>query len=353
MDVLKRFTRGLCSQLFKFSLFFAAVAAAAVVVFGTPLHLKDSLKTSGIYEKAVDSIIDQAKKDQGNQASDVPIDDPEVQAAIKNALPPEFLERTSEQAIDGIFGWLQGKTETPQFAIDLNEAKQRLANSVADTAYNRASTLPVCTTEQLQQLNPSDIDVFSLPCLPPNINLQAERDKLVDQITSGGEFLEDTTISADDLPKENGETAFDRASMVPTVYQWLVRTPWILGGLALLFGAGLVWLHDERRRGIWLVGRATLATGAVLLISALIVNYLTGQINLKDGEPIQTALVDLARNLSDLTNAVLIKFGVVYVVVGSAIMLGIHFTKPKTLDQSPVKENDTTPVDTAEKPTKK
>lgn len=326
-----------------------AFAAAVVTVFGTPVNLKTTLKTSGVYEKAVDGVIDQAKKDQGegSAVSDVPIDDPAIQAAIKAALPADFVEQTSSQAIDGLFGWLQGKTQSPQFSIDLNTAKQKLATGVADVAYARASTLPVCTLQQLQTINPSDVDIFSLPCLPPNVNLQAERDKLANKIASGNEFLEDTTISSEDLPKDNGQTAFDKASVVPTVYQWLVRLPWILGGVAVLAAAVLVFLHDERRRGILLVGRALLVLGLVLIAIAALANFAIGKVQLQGNGTLQATLTDLVQTLSSQFNAVLTKFGAVYVVVGAVTMLALHFTKPKTLESVPVKEDNPEPAKTS------
>lgn len=346
MDILKRFARGLSSQIFKFSIFFAAVGAATVVAFGSQAGLKDTLNSSGAYDRAVDGIIEQATKEQRENGEGVPIDDADVQKVIRDTLSPEFLEQNSSSAIDGIFGWLQGNTERPEFTIDLTETKQKLANGLGEVAFARASNLQPCTVQQLQTLDPNNTDIFSLPCLPPGVDLQTERAKLVDQIANGDEFLKDSTISADELPKENGQDVFDKAENVPTVYQWLVRLPWILGGLAVLAATALLFLHDERRRGIWVIGRTLLITGVILVIFTLVSNYIISTINPVGTDIAQKIVTDVVRSFAREINSVIIKFGVAYAVVGAAIMLGIHFTKPKTLEQTPDKEN--TPVSTTE-----
>lgn len=345
MDMLKRFVRGFCSQAFKLSIYLVAVSAAVITVFGTPTNIKDTLKNSGVYGDVVSSVIDQAKNNQTGDTKAVPIDNPEVQAAIKNALPPDYIEQNAGQAIDGIFSWLQGRTETPQFAIDLNEAKQRLATGVADAAYSRAIGLPPCTASQLQNLDRNNIDIFTIPCLPPGVNLQAERDKLASSIASNDQVLDDATISSEDLPKENGQNVFDRADAVPTLYQWFVRSPWILAGLALVTAAGLLFLHDDRRRGLLVIGRALLVTGIILVVSALLVNYVAGTVKLTgEAGDAQAAVTDLIRTLARQFNDVLIKFGAGYALVGAGILLGLRFTRPKVLEQKPTPNPSDTPV---------
>lgn len=334
MHMLKRFARGFCSQLFKFSIFLAAVSAATVVAFGTQANLKDTLRDSGVYTSAVDGIIEQATKEQKTGNEDVPIGDADVQKVIRDTLSPEFLEQTSSSAIDGIFSWLQGKTDQPEFSIELGAAKQRLANGLGDVALARASKLQPCSLEQLQTLNPNETNIFSLPCLPPGVDLQAERAKLVNQIASSDELLKDTTVSVDDLPQENGQDVFEKAEAVPTAYQWLVRLPWILGGVALLSAAALIFLHDERRRGIWLIGRALLITGVILVIFTLISNYVIAQINPGTGDIAQKIAIDVGQSFAAELNKVIVIFGVVYTLLGAAAMLGIHLTKPKTLGSS-------------------
>ena len=256
MHILKRIFRGLFSQIFKFCVLFLAISAATVAVFGSSVGLKSTIKASGIYDKAVDGIIGQIKKDNAKQIysepkhtkDEISFDDPAMQDAVKKALPTSFLESTANGVIDGLFGWLEGKTNTPVFTIDLTESKKQLAVGIGEVAYQKALALPVCTTTQLRTINLSGLDLNNLPCLPPGINLQTERDKFVETAINSKDFLPDTTITNEDLSKTDGKTVFDQANNVPPVYQWLVKLPYILGVIGILAGLGVVFLHDERRR---------------------------------------------------------------------------------------------------------
>src|SRR5690606_29947247 len=123
MDMLKRLLRGLGSQAFKVAIFLVATSAATVIVFGSPDRIKNSLNDSGVYDRATDSILEQITKDPSVASSEVPADDPEIQKVLKDTLSPEFLEQTSTSAIDGVFDWLRGQTEKPEFKIDLTATK--------------------------------------------------------------------------------------------------------------------------------------------------------------------------------------------------------------------------------------
>jgi hypothetical protein len=186
--------------------------------------------------------------------------------------------------------------------------------------------------------------------LPPGVDLKAEQAKLVQKISSGNDVVKDATITADDLPKENGETVFDQASTAPSVYTWLVRLPWILGGLAVVSGIALLLLHDERRRGLWVVGRAMFVTGLVLTASVLLVSYLAGQVHpaVDNQNDLVTLVPDIIRSLANQVNHVLLLFGAGYAAVGAGTMLGLHLTRPKTPKPAPAAAE--TPLAVSEKP---
>ena len=334
MDMLKRFARGLSSQVFKLSLFFLATSAATVIVFGSPDPIKTAIKDSGVYDKAVDTVLSEAKRQTQAGESEIPLDDPGIQKAVEDALPPEFIEQTAGGAIDGLFAWLQGKTESPQFTIDLNDAKRRLATGIGEAAYAKANTLPPCTAAQLRTLDRNDLDIFNLPCVPPGLDLRAEQAKLVQQISSNNEFLQDTTVTAEDLPQQDGQNAFDQAAIVPQAYVWLVRLPWILGVLALVSATGVILLHDERRRGVWVVGRTAIAVGVVLVISSVLVNYLAGQVRPEGQNELVNLVPGIIRDLAGQFNRILITFGIGYGVAGAATMLAIRLTRPKLASES-------------------
>ncbi len=340
MQILKSIFRILCSQLLKICILFVAVSTAIVVVLGTSSRLKSDIKASGIYDKAVNGIIDQVKKDQNknqnpdSKKADISLDDPGMRDAIKKALPASFLENSANGVIDGVFGWLKGTTPQPIFTIDLTETKKQLAVGVGEVAYQKALALPICTRSQLRTLNLNNVDVNNLPCLPPGIDLQAERDKYVATVSSSKDFLPDTKITNENLPKKDDKTVFDQANKVPTAYQLLVKLPYILSVLGLLAGVGVVFLHDERRRGLWVVSRTVFVVGLVLLVGILVSNYIINNSNIikhGNGSDLEQTAQALGRLLVGDFNHVLLLFGIPYIALGAGGMLAIRLTRPKTI----------------------
>lgn len=319
---------------------FLAISTATVAVFGTSAGLKSNIKSSGIYEKAVDGVVSQLKKDQdkkSNSASEskkdeVNIIDPAVQEVIKNAFPASFLESSSNSVIDGFFGWLKGSTETPQFTIDLAESKKQLAFGISEVAYQKALALPVCTVAQLRTLNPNNIDINNLPCRPPGVDLASERNKFRESVANSKEFLSDTTITNEDLFKSDDKNGFDQAGNVPSAYQLLVKLPYILGALGILTGLGVVFLHDERRRGLLIVSRTVLITGIVLLAGVAVSNYIINSdsiIKFVNGSEFEKTARTLASLLLGDFNGVLLMFCIPYMAVGGGGMLALRLTRPK------------------------
>lgn len=344
--MFKRLVRGSTSQLFKIVIALLALTTAMVIVFGNPNTLKTSLKQSNIFEAAVENVIQESQKESKSSKDDVPLEDPRVQTAIKNVFSGEFLETQSDNVIDGIYTWLDGKSDTPTFNLDLDDAKTKLANSIGDAAVAHVKSLKACSAQQLVKLETSSANLFSLTCRPPGINLKSERAKLVDEITNSDAFLKDTSLSADDLPKdENGQTIFDKLEAARSSYQWSKRLPWILGGVALAFMAAVILLHDDRRRGIMVVSRGFLIAGAILLVGVLISNFIAGRnafIKVDPGNEVQASTLLFARALINALNRVLLTFGLIYAGFGAAGLLALHFTKTKTPEkpEAPVDQPD-------------
>lgn len=355
---MKNLGRGLASATLKFCILFIAIFVALGVTLGKPDLLKKTLKDSGIYNNFTDSIIEQAQKDtqekgQAAQQEDIPVSDAAVQQAIKKSITPDFAQNTAEQVIDGTYTWLDGKADKPTFNINLAPVKQNLANNVGDVALLRLQGLPVCTTTQLRQIDPNNIDPFNLPCRPPGIDPQAEKQKLVGEALNSDEFLKDSTVSADSL-KQEGETTspFEKLSIVPKAFQFSRIAPWVLGVLGLVAGAGVVFWDRDRRHGLKVLARTFLIVSILLLISALITKFLIGRTSaesLGNTAATQTSILYIIRTLANTFNNVLFVFAAVYGVLGAGGLAAVHFTKPAHIAQpeSPVPHK---PKDPTEKP---
>lgn len=347
MHIFKKFLRGISSQIFKSSLFLIAISVAVIAIIGTASNLKQTLLSDNLYDKipdialtAINKESDKQSINEGNQEKS-PLDEPDIQAAIKATLTPQLLEQKTPVAIDGIFAWLDGTTEKPEFTIDITDFKLALANNLGDVAVARSEKLATCTNEQLRSISSKWFDLLDLPCLPPGINLQAEKAIWVDKIANGGELIKESELVVNDLPKrEDGKYIIEQVHLIPTIYQWSARLPWILGIISLLSAMGLVFLHDDRRRGLFVISRSILISGVMLGILVLVSSYLATNLKIPTADDTQLAAIDVARSIARQFNSELIKFGVAYGLIGVAGLVALHFTKPKTPKVSKDKKDD-------------
>ncbi len=344
MQFIKKMSRGGSAFLLKFSLFLLALTASVVAVMGSPAGIKQGLKDSNIYGSLVDNSLnavqqDSQKKGGSKEENNLPLDQPEVRNAIKAAFNTEFLQTTTEQIIDGTYKWLNGSTSKPDFTIDLTPVKQRLASSLGDYAVTRAQSLPACSLQQTRELQNSQIDPLNVPCVPPGFNTASLRDEVVNQINNNDQIFKDPVITADTLKDEKGKSPFETLNQAPDAFKLAKNIPYALGALAILSSAGLILLHDERRRGIRQTGGIILGTGVFLLISTLVLNLLFNQSAQSKGpldnvanQSFQQAVTALVKSLMSELNSKLILFAIVYFLIGCVIFIGLKFTAKKTID---------------------
>lgn len=366
MQFLKSALRGFLSLVFKFSLVFLVMFGPLVMVFGTSDQLKESLKTSKLYDNAVTSIIDGAAKDSKEQPDvgsqeESPFSQPAVQEAAKKALTPAFLQNTSEQIIDGMYGWLQSKTPRPEFKIDVSGVKQQFTDAVADYAVTRAKQLPACTLQQTIQLSREKIDPLTVPCVPAGYDIESLRSQVAAQLdkqqNEAGEkdnLLQLSEITPDSLPKdENGKSPVQNftedAEKAPEVFHFVTILPWILGVLAVVSGGLVVLLHDEKRRGLRNLALTTLIIGALSLMGIFLTSLVFDKLEnseslVKADANIKGPLTTLVHSLSDAFNHSLLLFGIVYVVLGAGTLTALYFTRSKqTKEHEPTEHEPGSP----------
>lgn len=325
------------SGLLKITLLSFALAGAGWMVFGTPNKIKQAADDSGLYSSAVDSVLETTKKQALKDNAQLPLDQPELIAAAKNAFPPELLSKNSESIINGFYNWLKSDTKTPQFSVDLTEAKQSFANGIGDYAVKRYEALPPCSSAQLRTMN-TDVDAFSVDCRPPGLLSSTVREQVQSQILNSGEFLGDTTFTADDLPKaENGKTFAENMSVAPTAFNAFRLMPWVLGLLGLLFASGVLFLSKDKRQGLKTIAVTLVGTGIFLMLGSLLINFLFNKMN-QPKDAFGASVASVAKTLTADYNTALMRFYIVYIALGVAVLIALKLkshgttavaTKPK------------------------
>lgn len=311
------------SGLLKVALFSLALTGAGWMTFGTSDSIKKAADGSNVYDSVVTDVLYSAKKDAAKQGIDVPLDQPELEQAAKNAFGEDLLSKNSASIIDGIYGWLQGKTEKPEFSVDLTAAKQNFAAKAGDYAQDRYETLPACTRDQLMALEP-DIKPFDIECRVPGLSAQMVRSNVLAEIAGGDSFLNDSVFTVDDLPKdEQGMTVTEKLDGAPEAYTLLSRLPWVFGAAALLFAVGVLFFSSNKRKGLRSIGITLLGTGIFLLLGSLILTWAFGQMNPLSNNMFEDSLLGIVKSLSKNYNAALQKFVLAYVLIGGGILIAL------------------------------
>ena len=284
---------------------------------GDPQPLKDTLKESGVYGSAVDTLLE-VTDNPNKQGEGIAVDNPIVREALKKAFPPQLLQSSTENFIDGTHAWLEGETTTPQFRIDLTEAKETLVSEIAAGAQVRAASLPPCPRGQTQFDDP-----LNATCLPRGASPALAAERIRAELTGpDAKILQNPVITPDTIKNNQGQSAFSSDSGAPENYQRLKKTPLVFGILAALALLAIIFLSDNRAKGLKRAGITLLIVGALTVLGA----WGSGRIfteallpNMKLQSPalesnVRTILADLSTHVS--RNFMTI--GGVYAALGAA-----------------------------------
>lgn len=325
MDSLRKTTLGLAASLLFTVLLVFGLTFGLLRVFGTPDSLKDALKDSGFYQNVVGNVLDQTQKEQPANSNDqIPVSDPRVQNVIKTAASPELLQQQSEQALDSVYAWLQGKTPTLSFKIDAVDIKARLADGIEQYATEHLASLPTCAPGA----TPSDVDPFNATCLPQGMNAAQAAAEAKNQILAG-EFLKDPTITAENLKGDNGKTLDQQLAAGPKAYKALTWAVYGAGILAALLTVAVVFLSANRRSGLKKVSITFIVVGAVTAILGWLASFGASKAMEFAKEPLQQSGIKVAQFLAGDLRGWWIGYGVTLVVIGVGALLALYFTKPR------------------------
>lgn len=297
------------------------------------------LRGSKFYDRAADGLVEQgsqALKAQGNPTG------PEVKAAARQAFGPQFLQSSTENVIDGVFGWLKGVSTKPEFQINIVAAKHKFANAINQSAKQRYASLPPCSRRQPP---PTEFDPFIINCRIPGYNANATIDKLTADLANNKDFLGNKPITADDIKLAGGSSQqplYRRWHVLPTLYRLSRLGMVVLPFLALVFAAGLIFLYPQKGQGIRRVGVKLLVTGCVIILGAIGLGLASGVINrmLVPGgtnttPALQQSGLYIAGQAEQRIRAINLAFGITYGVLGAGSLVALRFVfKPKAAENA-------------------
>jgi hypothetical protein len=305
-------------------------------VLGSPTHIKNALDTSGIYDTAIASIVQQSTNEQGTSDTQTSDGEAAVRKAVGDAIPASYIKDQTSGVLDGVYAWLQGDTQNLTFSIDLTPVKTELVNNLTAQALNRAASLPACTAES--QLTSTD-DPFSMECLPPGVT----PDQLANQTRQSvldSEMFKNASITPQNLTEKSSKPLEEQLSPVKDGYQAIKKSVYLVGLLTVVFIATAILLSKPRQTGIKRVAFILLTTGGVGVITAVVGNFVVKFIIDSLTEKAEGALgakVAQAAQLlaNDIRNWWLI-LGALSVVTAIGTLVGMRVWNKKHADPTPV-----------------
>lgn len=323
------------------SLLGGALSVNANLNLTHPAKLETWLSQSNFYSGLVTNELHKAQQSASNDqgAGRVSLDDPTVEQAVNSVFTPQLLQQYASTALNANYAWLEGKTSTPQFTIDLTSSKQKLAQQVGQGVQTRVASLSACSAVQLAQLQTTlDTDPLSIPCVPPSLTPQTAATQATAQINGSNDFLNNPVITAKALDPNGGNQGqpyYQKLSALPKLYRLNLKLPWIFGILAVLSALGIVFLAPRKRRGIRRIGWVLLVAGILMVAAKFVTDAAFNQLekrilNHSSISQLQQPLTDFLHRLETQLARVDLWFGAAFLVLAALILGRLWFTRQKS-----------------------
>lgn len=325
-------------SLLPVTLFSFGLALSAMLVFGNPTFIKSAVRDSGLYEVLIDDVFLQ---NQSVLGATLPLHDNGVSDAVKAAFTPNLLQTTGDHIVDGTYAWLRGDTETPQFNVDLTNAKAQAAENVGTYVANRAAGLPICSSAQARAFYSSGMDLYTLTCRPSDLSTETIHDMVRGSLMTSSDFFGNAFMTASSIQDQNGRPLYTRLSFIPTLYQWTIKAVYILGGISALATTGVLLLSSPRRAGVKRLGITTLAIGGVGVLFSILLGFISSYIS--DGitkisgstDALQVKITDILHILLTDVRYWWLRIALAEVVIGAGLLVWLRIARKPALSPQP------------------
>jgi hypothetical protein len=327
MDILRRLGLRIARLLFSSSLSLIIVIVSVFFVFETSGPLKQALQKSGIYGTSISDTVAEQKT-----TTAIPTTDPGIQQALATALPPTFLQSSTEQIIDGTYNWVHGQTSELTFSIDLTSSKQRFADALAAYVQQKLDALPTCTQVMYA---PTTVEaLLALSCMPYGTTSTEVAANVREQALASNIFPANNTLDNSTLKDNQGRPLSDTLAFVPKAHDYFIISLYALPLFAILLAIAILFWSESKRSGLkriaWLLILAGLTS--VILAAAGLWLLQTG-ISLFGPSAVSTLqgkLYTLAELLFTDLRVWWFVLGGGYIVLGIALLvsLKLHPAKP-------------------------
>jgi hypothetical protein len=331
MLFFRRLAVGCAATLFSLVLVVFALSISVFFVLDKPDTLKNALRTSGLYGSFVDATVADKQQELGET---LVLENPQLQAALKEAFTPAYLQSASEKNIDTTYDWLHGKIQKPDYSVDTSQPRAAFAANVKRLATERVAALPVCGPEVDMSVPPAA--VLDMRCRPSNISVD-EVASIISLHAENSYIIQDMAQSTVTIKDDNGQVLSDRFSFLPKIHTYFIWSLFIMPLALGLCVPALVFWSLSKRQGFKHIGRILLTTGLITIILAVAAAWLLGRGAEWLGGTnqvlvaIQGKLLEAGHLIGESLRNWLIGIGAGYVVVGIVALVGARIKNNQSL----------------------
>lgn len=265
MKYLQKTGLWLATLVLVFSLFAFAISFTLSKTIRNKETVKTWLAQSGFYDELGSGLIEQASNGTDTLEGSS-LDNPEVQAIIRQSFNPALFQKIAESVLDASFLWLEGNTELIKVDVDLSQAKQQLAEGLSLYAINRMNSLPTCTALQMGAMTATN-DPLTMQCKPIGYNTAQVQQEVRASVAESLNFIPDSyTNQSLQSGQASGQILPEQAKKVYSLSGWL---PVLFLVLLVLSGVGIVLLSVNRRKGMYKLGSGLLLVAISMGVLAI------------------------------------------------------------------------------------
>jgi hypothetical protein len=241
------------------------LSVATARTIGHAEQAKTLLHESRIYEAVIPSQIAEAQKNNPTLAN-IPLQNSQVQKLLATSVDSQQLQAQGDEAVDGIYNWLEGKSDKPKLSIDVTANAQTLSTSLSDLAATHAASLRPCVPGQ-DDYSTFSSDPISANCLPPGVTPDVVRSYVTQAVQNNPALAATTQLTEEDVKLTNGKTIMESFDAAPVWYQRAQLIP-LVSAVAAIVLMLLLLLILKPLRGVRSIGKHLLSVGITLAIVA-------------------------------------------------------------------------------------
>lgn len=358
--------RKLLLALLGIVLFGSLLGVAITTSSNLTLHNQEKvekwLDESKLYEHFVSNAVKQGQVAVGSvtENDDVTsLSDTAVYDAAQTAFSQKLVKESIHTVIDSNYAWLRGETPTPEFKVNLTDAKQSFAEQVGAYVTTSMSTLPVCSAAQLAQMQ--NIDPLSATCRPANINPKTAGQQVTQQIIDSNELLSNPILTAETInpdPASQKNPYYEKFSILPKAYQFGEKLPYIFAALIVLSATVFILLYVPRRRGVLWASIISGVAGVLLVSTKFTSDFAFNQLenrifNSATSGEVQKSLTNFVQLIQDASTTIQMYFGIGFLIMGLILFLASRSRKeigPTEPNLPPIPAEEAAPTEKAVAP---